>query len=286
MLAALPTAGGAGRRRREGDGTRYLLVVPRQDALHRLGAAAPLHSLQHRAQLRARLRARLHARPSRPARRRRERPRPARAPRDAPDAPRGSRGTDGQAASACHWLEGPAARTPSLRIGCRLSCGERTPSPSKPNGAARPALLPRGTMGAVVRAHNAEGSLGKSGSSALWGRSAARESARHILPSSSSLLLAPLCALGDLRCAHRLCHKSKGYHNQGWPVFIKLSGHWAHAAGEVCVSSLKRGFATASGSKTNPIFLKSNPPEQRWYTKILQFVQEGKVGCMGRVRQR
>lgn len=73
------------RRRGEGDGTRYLLVVARQDALHRLCAAAPLHGLQHRAQLRGRLRARLHARRSRPAP---PRPAPPAAAAPRPRAPR------------------------------------------------------------------------------------------------------------------------------------------------------------------------------------------------------
>lgn len=80
--------GGTGRRHRRGGGgeegnktrrppsptARYLLVVPRQDPLHGLGAtaAAPLHGLQHRAQLHAR-------RPLRSAPLRRQQPPPRRA---------------------------------------------------------------------------------------------------------------------------------------------------------------------------------------------------------------
>lgn len=42
--------------------------------------------------------------------------------------------------------------------------------------------------------------------------------------------------------------------------------------------SLKRGFATASGSETSPVFVKCNPPEQWRCTKVLRFVQEGAGG--------
>lgn len=49
--------------------------------------------------------------------------------------------------------------------------------------------------------------------------------------------------------------------------------------------SLKRGLATASGSKTSRLFLKSNPPEQWWYAKILRFIQEVAGGEGGLHRQ-
>lgn len=218
MPAALSMAGGAGRRHRrggrrrgEGDGTRYLLVVPCQDALHRLGtaAAAPLHGLQHRAQLWARLRARLHARLSRsvpfrpvppgaagsgrapPARRT---PRPL----TRPTLPRKPLGLAGSVRAPLAGGVGGAHPRALLLAALPLAGrgGERTPSPSMPNGTAggggRRALLPRGTMGAAVRAHSAAGSRREE----RWECSrtvGGTGTARHLPPPRACCVLSATC---------------------------------------------------------------------------------------------